>query len=207
MVGIGLERPALARPAADEAEGAVPHRRLAVGVLHHHLGSQMWLSPKALFFVTVFGIFLVGLYVHASTAGPERTSLYRNASNPLDSRQRCHRRRWNGVRQTRAEAAPDDVRKMRVRSRLMRRVAEDRDVASTRGRRGSRFRTWLLGGSGWAAAAILLVMVVTHHAVLEPLGSGWLVAAFLLAVALALGAYALRLRPRLEDGRRSSGRF
>ncbi|MGH7459056.1 MAG: hypothetical protein ACREKN_08280 [Longimicrobiaceae bacterium] len=57
---------------------------------------------------------------------------------------------------------------------------------------------WLVGGTGWATAAGLALLLFTHHSFHQPLDSGWLAAAAFATLALLLGVYALRLRRRLK---------
>lgn len=55
------------------------------------------------------------------------------------------------------------------------------------------------GTTGWMAAAVLAVALLTHHAFHQPLRSGWLAAAGFAVVALALASYALVQKRRFAE--------
>lgn len=94
-----------------------------------------------------------------------------------------------------AYAAPparlDPARSARVRARLLVRAAAD-------GRAAPRRWRGLTTGLGWATAAGLATLLLTHHSFHRPLNLGWVAAAALGVALFLVGGYAAAQRRELR---------
>jgi anti-sigma factor RsiW len=96
--------------------------------------------------------------------------------------------------------ALDPARAERIRSRLLARAAAERRPAprSGWGRRVS-------SGLGWATAAGLATLLLTHHSFHRPLDLGWVAAAVLGVLLFVVGSYAAAQRRELRALREERG--
>lgn len=97
------------------------------------------------------------------------------------------------------ERQMDTAMAAEVRTRLLARAG----AAHERGRTASLVTTL----SGWAVAAGLAALLVSHHAFHRPLQAGWLAAALFAVLAGVAGVYAARQRQRARALARSVDRL
>jgi len=95
--------------------------------------------------------------------------------------------------------AMDAGRSEEVRSRLLRRAADESAAPAAELRTGVPA---LLGGGGWVAAAALAALLLTHHSFHRPLQLGW-VAASVLGIALAAAGTYMVVELRRSSGLRA----
>ena len=84
------------------------------------------------------------------------------------------------------------ARAAHIRARLVTRTREAPSLP-----RGSRAIIAAERWSGWMVAAGLSALLLSHHAVHEPLSYGWIVAAILAVALIVLGVYARMQRKRI----------
>lgn len=94
----------------------------------------------------------------------------------------------------------DSPHRERLRARVLARAAPvPAPVRDGTRRASTRPPVRRSDSTGWMAAAVLAVALLTHHGFHQPLSSGWLAAAGFALLALGLGSYALAQRRRVAE--------